>query len=359
MTCGCGVPHRRNGAGRGAPARNAAPRRGPGAILSAAALALTLLFAAPSVLRAEPVAIEVTSRPITQFRIGRDETRFGVLRFLGGMEMVGRSPFGAFSAIRFLDGGTRFLGVADTGHWYSGEIVRDEDGTPRGMRRFMMAPVVDGSGRVMDSKWDTDAEGLAIDGDVAVAGFERAHRITQYRLDPPAMGPPLRDLDFLVPAYELRRNRGFETLVATPDDGPYGGALIAIAEKSIDRAGNVFGAVLSGPRKGIFTVARSGEFDITDGTLLPDGSLLLLERKFAMSTGVAMRLRRVAAGAFKPGAVIDGPVLLEADMAYQIDNMEGIDAWQRADGTTVISIVSDDNRSFLQRNLYLEFELID
>jgi hypothetical protein len=49
--------------------------------------------------------------------------------------------------------------------------------------------------------------------------------------------------------------------------------------------------------------------------------------------------------------------MLEADMRYQIDNMEGLDIWQAPDGTTRLSLVSDDNKSILQRNLYLEFAL--
>jgi hypothetical protein len=44
-------------------------------------------------------------------------------------------------------------------------------------------------------------------------------------------------------------------------------------------------------------------------------------------------------------------------MSYQIDNMEGLDVWRRADGVLMVSIVSDDNQSLLQRNLYLEFRL--
>jgi hypothetical protein len=47
--------------------------------------------------------------------------------------------------------------------------------------------------------------------------------------------------------------------------------------------------------------------------------------------------------------------LLEADMGYQIDNIECLDVWQRTDGTVMVSLASDDNHSILQRNLYLEF----
>jgi hypothetical protein len=64
-------------------------------------------------------------------------------------------------------------------------------------------------------------------------------------------------------------------------------------KRASTRTGNIFAAVLSGPRKGVFTVKRSGEFDITDGAFLPDGDLLLLERSFSMADGVGMRLRRI------------------------------------------------------------------
>ena len=124
-----------------------------------------------------------------------------------------------------------------------------------------------------------------------------------------------------------------------------------------DKDGNIFAAVLTGPRKGVFTVRRDDDFDITDGVFLPNGDLLLLERRFTMTTGVAMRLRRIEGETIRPGRVADGPVLLSADMTYQIDNMEGLDAWRRSDGALMVSVVSDDNHSMLQRNLYLEFRL--
>jgi hypothetical protein len=104
-------------------------------------------------------------------------------------------------------------------------------------------------------------------------------------------------------------------------------------------------------------VKRNGNFDITDGAFLPDGDLLLLERSYTMAEGVKMRLRRIYGETIAAGTVADGPVLLEADMGYQIDNMEGLDVWRRADGAQIVSLISDDNHSILQRNLYLEFIL--
>lgn len=44
---------------------------------------------------------------------------------------------------------------------------------------------------------------------------------------------------------------------------------------------------------------------------------------------------------------------------FAIDNMEGIDAHVTADGETVLTLVSDDNFSFLQRTLLLQFTMVE
>ena len=47
-----------------------------------------------------------------------------------------------------------------------------------------------------------------------------------------------------------------------------------------------------------------------------------------------------------------------ADLAYQIDNMEGIAVHRNARGETILTLVSDDNFSVIQRNLLLQFTLV-
>jgi len=150
-----------------------------------------------------------------------------------------------------------------------------------------------------------------------------------------------------------------EALAVSPVGSPLKGAMVVVAEKSIDTDGNLLAAVLEGPLKGTFAVAHHPSFDVTDSAFLPDGDLLLLERRFNFAEGVGMRIRRVHAEDIKPGAVVDGEILLEAGMVYQIDNMEGMDVVKGPDGSTRLIIVSDDNHSFLQRNLMLEFKLVD
>lgn len=322
--------------------------------------ACVLACASPAIAaQRSPVEIvEISARPITQFHTGHDETRFGPLEFVGGLEMTSPArDFGALSAFRFLKPGGDFIGVADTGFWFFGTITHDAGKRPSGVSNFRMQQMVDASGRPIDRKWEVDAEGLAVKDGIATVGFERDQRVAQFKIDPDNMKAPVRQIDYLVPAEELRQNRGFETVTHADPYGQHEGGLVVVSERSLDKAGNVYAAVIEGPHKGVFTVRRDGGFDITDGAFLPDGDLLLLERSFSIARGVKMRLRRIYGESVEKGAVADGPVLMEADMGYQIDNMEGLDVWTRDDGALMVSLVSDDNHSILQRNLYLEFIL--
>ena len=323
------------------------------------ALCLALL-AHPSLAQGRDEPAEIRTRPISEFRIGREDRQFGPLEFVGGLEMTSHyRHFGALSAFRFTTPGKDFIGVTDTGFWFFGRVEHDEQGRPSGISDFSMEQMVDTDGNPVSRKWQVDAEGLDVHDGIATVGFERNHRVAQFRIDRGDMKSAFRTVDFLVPKNELRQNRGFETVTRAHPSGQHENGLVVVSEKSLDPAGNIFAAIIEGPNKGIFTVRRSGEFDITDGAFLPSGDLLLLERSYSMASGVKMRLRRIFGEHIAKGAVADGPVLLEADMGYQIDNMEGLDVWTRADGATMVSLISDDNHSMLQRNLYLEFILHD
>jgi hypothetical protein len=87
--------------------------------------------------------------------------------------------------------------------------------------------------------------------------------------------------------------------------------------------------------------------------------LLVLERSYSRLAGVGMRIRRIALTDVKPGATVDGPALVEADMNTQIDNMEGLSVHRAADGQLVLTLISDDNFSLIQRTLLLQFTLAE
>lgn len=322
----------------------------------AIAFSVLALLCAPARAASDAIEMTVTSRVITHFRIGTNQERFGPLEFAGGLEMNGSSRhFGAISGLQLFDDQSRFLAVADTGFFVTGRIERDDDRHPTGLSSVVMRHM----GAATKEKWKTDAEGLTVRGDIAHVSFEREHRISDYRLSGDDAPVLLRTAPPPVPMRELRANRGFETVAVAPAASPLADALVGITEMSLDANRNIMAFVRKPDGKSFqFSVRRSDEFDITDGDFLPDGDMILLERRFNISDGVAMRLRRISSGDIVEGATVDGEVLLEADLFYQIDNMEGLSITVDPDGTPRLTIVSDDNHSLLQRNLLLEFRLV-
>lgn len=324
----------------------------------AAILAAASLF--PVSIGASTIDVPVSARLLSSFEVGTSEKRFGKLEFVGGMVMSAPEKlFGAISSIRFRPNGEDFIAVLDTGHWLTGRVTRDAVGALSGLAEVRITPMLDMSGREPPRKMEMDAEGLALrDGKVLVS-YEQRHRIDIYPDPGFATSKPLDRLPHLIPNNELRHNGGMEALAVSPADSPLAGALVVVAEKSIDTDGNLLAAILEGPLKGTFAVTHHPSFDVTDGAFLPNGDLLLLERRFNFAEGVGMRIRRIRGADIRPGAVVDGEILMEAGMAYQIDNMEGMDVVKGPDGSTRLIIVSDDNHSFLQRNLMLEFKLVE
>ncbi|MEO9786602.1 MAG: hypothetical protein ABJF67_03210, partial [Aurantimonas coralicida] len=57
--------------------------------------------------------------------------------------------------------------------------------------------------------------------------------------------------------------------------------------------------------------------------------------------------------------LVDGPVIASFDLGQEIDNMEAIDAWTDDTGATRLTLMSDDNGSYFQRNMVLEFRLAE
>lgn len=301
--------------------------------------------------------IPVRARTITEFKRGSAETRFGSLEFLGGIEFSSSdSRLQSLSAIRFRADGRNFVSVLDTGNWLTGRIERDADGRLSGLADISINPILFRGGRP-GSKYNTDAEGLALRDGQAIVSFEQLHRVDVYPDPGFETSAPLKTIDLLIPRHEFRRNAGMETVAAAPKSGPLKGSLVVVTEHSLDDDGNLLAAILEGPLRGQFSVVRHDPYDATDGAFLPDGDLLLLERRFSFMGGLGMRIRRIKGESIRPGATVDGEVLLDADMGYAIDNMEGLDVVVGPDGKPHLIVVSDDNGNILQRNIMLEFRL--
>ena len=132
-----------------------------------------------------------------------------------------------------------------------------------------------------------------------------------------------------------------------------------MAQLIVGAVGAGIGFLIGGKTPGQFGIRRTDNFDVSDAVLLPSGDLLLLERKFSWLGGIGIRIRRIALASIAPGAVIDGPSIFGADLGNDVDNMEGIDAHVTTEGETVLTLVSDDNFSLIQRNLLMQFALVE
>jgi len=322
-----------------------------------AALPAGMIGAGPAAAQAS--SVEVKARPIESFD-PRDPThiRYDSLEYRGGLILT--SPFrgfGGLSGLRLDKKGEQFIAISDKGNWFTGRLVY-KGKRLAGLADVKSAPMLDSEGKKITARGWFDSESLALDGSVAYVGLERVNQILRFdfskggirsRGEAVPVPPEIGTLPF---------NKGLETLVFVPKGQPLAGTLIAISERGLDPSGNILGFLLGGPSPGQFTVKRSKNFDISDAVLLPSGDLLLLERKFSLLEGVGIRIRRVPFQSIVPDAVIDGPTIFVVDLGYEIDNMEGIDVHVAEDGDTVLTMVSDDNFSMIQRTLLLQFTLV-
>jgi len=325
----------------------------------AAVCAMILAGSAGIALAAGFVPEPVRTARIDYFLIGRSQTRFGEFEFAGGLTLNSTNRmFGGLSGIDFRPDGKSFVAISDNGYWFRGTLLREE-GRLVGIRDAEWAPMLNSKGNPLGAKRNADAEGLrltTIDGrEAAYVSFEQTNELRLYRADPDLALARPEPVKLSRSATGLVKNRGLETVALAPAAGPLAGSPVLVSERSLDKKGNHRSWIVRGPLAGAFSVVRSDDFDVTDGAFLPNGDLLLLERRVIMPFGVGMRLRRIAGDSIRPGALVDGPVVMQADMLNQIDNMEGLAVTTDEEGRARITLVSDDNVSILQRTLILEF----
>ena len=316
--------------------------------MRAVALAVFGLLAAAEA-SAGPLTLEV--RPIEDFGsgVGPDSP----LEFLGGLDVSSSSyAFGGLSGVDMIDAETAFM-IGDSSTYVTARLVHE------GGRLVGLADAEIGSlfpdGDM--SKEAGDAEDVALDPNDRSRGVIVRERQANAMLtfdfidgrptnfEPKLVGAPNR---------VLRSNSGLESVAYAPAGSPIAGDIVAIGERPMRGETDLTGWIAG---KGSFTIVRRDSFDVSSARFLPNGDLILLERRYAPAWGIAMRLRRIASDTIKIGARLDGDILLDAGMISQIDNMEGLAVSEDEDGRTILTLVSDDNFSILQRTLILQFAL--
>ncbi|MDR6874434.1 hypothetical protein J2Y55_005468 [Bosea sp. BE125] len=303
-----------------------------------------------------PIAISV--RPIKAFEPRSPEkARFGQLNFRGGLVLTASHPrFGGFSGLWRSPDGAELVSITDNGFWLTAK-PRSHDGRIVALDGAELAPILGASGKPLHRSRYYDTESLTIADGVAYIGVERTHDVLRFDWAKDGVAARARIVPVPREVKRLPSNRGLEAIGVAPAGHPLAGALVAIAERSGGETESTLGIILGGRQPGLFQLARHDGFDITDLAFLPGGDMLVLERWYRPLRGVGMRIRRIAGAGIKPGAMLDGAYLIEADLGQEIDNMEGLSV-HLEQGKTILTLISDDNFSFLQRTILLEFELV-
>lgn len=275
--------------------------------------------------------------------------RVGRLRYRGGLSLSSADErFGGLSGLAVAENGQDFVAVSDVGYWVTGGLLYDQGGNLGGVENVFLEPFKQLNGEPIHWGGENDAEALATTaaGDFVIA-FERHHRI--WRHPRPGARPKV-----LAPPADLREqpyNGGMEAITMLAD-----GRLMALSEHLESNGGTVGWVQTPSGGWGRFTWKTSGGFRPTGAATLPDGRILVLERRFPP---VGARLRIVPATAIIAGGTADGQEIARLEGSITVDNMEGVAVRREPDGATLIYLVSDDNFNTLQRTLLMMFELDD
>jgi len=319
----------------------------------------------PSTVLAKPEPIEITARPLPYFQSSKpDNKRFGDLEYRGGLVLSSPAEhFGGWSGLVMDADGKRLVSVSDEGAWLSAS-VEYANMAPTALVRATIGPLLALRDRPLREKVDQDAEAVtllegSLDRGTLLIGFERKHRIGRFPVRNGEVQAPTEHLRLPPEAGRMPANQGLEALT-TIQAGPLKGSVVAFAERYTRGSGYHTGWLWVGGQPQRIQLRDMDGFNLTGAAGLPDGGLLVLERYFRWSTGVKMRIRRLAATEIKPGARLDGHVVFEGDQGYEIDNMEGLAVHRGGRGETVVTLMSDDNfNRFLQRTVLLQFTLVE
>jgi hypothetical protein len=316
-----------------------------------------ILSAAPSYSGEEPRARFSGRAEMTVARVAIDpgdpsRTRVGELTYLGGIQLKSRArAFGGFSAMRVE--GDRFTLLSDGGH-----VVRFTMDADFGVSRISFGELFDGPGTGWQ-KSDRDSESLTWDPATGQnwVGFEQSNTIWRYDRNGKAEAR-------LAPLSMIRwhSNGGPEAMTRLKS-----GHFIVISETTSPRGDReetrreavLFRGDPTHPRTPTvsFAYRPPAGYDPTDMAELPDGRLLILNRRLNLSSALfTAKLVIVDPVLIKAGTVLEGREIAAFAPPLLRDNMEALAVTQEQ-GATIIWIASDDNRAWFEKSLLFKFRL--
>jgi hypothetical protein len=315
-----------------------------------AAIMLAVVIAIVAVAGAHADAIAVRAKPLLLHSFDPSITRVGRLEYRGGLQLSSTDTrFGGLSGLLVSANGRYLTAISDRGYWIEAGLVYDQSGVLAGIDEASVKQLRAPNGKSVARRPGGDAEGLALveGGKGVVVSFEMQPKLLLYGAKD---GPPVplktpRGLE------KAPRNEGIEALTRLAD-----GRLLALTE-GLRAPGGMIGWVGGGrTRWSTVTWQTGGGFQPTGATTLPDGDVLVLERRILPPSA---RVRVLKSADIAEGAALDGKEIARFEGALTFDNLEGIDARRNDAGETLVYLVSDDNYSFLQRTLLLMFRLVE
>jgi hypothetical protein len=315
---------------------------------------LILLLAVPLIATFAPVEMiktpvdprrpTVTAEPVPLRSDAPGERRLGRLTYLGGWWLRSNHPeFGGISAMHIADGSV--LALSD-----AGRVMRFAVPRRRGVAPLSVSGLPDVTG---EGKKQQDTEAMAVHDSRAWIAFERRNAVHRYRLPGwtgEAAARPTAMKDWA-------GNSGSEALVRLRD-----GRFLIFCEGRLNGAGAtevlLFAGdpAVPGTRSVQLRYRAPAGYRITDAAELPDGRLLLLNRRISLMEGFSAKLVLVDRPVLKAGAVLRGLEIAHFAPPVTTDNYEAISVG-RESGRTILWIASDDNFIDLERTLLMKFTL--
>ena len=280
----------------------------------------------------------------------------GKLAFLSGFELVSDHPrFGGLSGLEVSPDGKRLRAVSDRGSWLTAALTHDAAGHLVAVDSWRAAPMLTPAGKPVRGR-QRDAEGLARSSrGTFLVSFEGRHRIWRY---PRALDGLPRPVPAPRALNDAPVNGGLEGITVLSD-----GTVLGMTERHANEDGSLKGWFMKQGSAHEIAYMPANGLNPTGLAALPDGGVLLLERRLTLS-GIHSRIVRVAKNHLEEagrsaGARVRGEILADLRHPMSVDNFEGLALRRDRAGRMLLYLVSDDNFRPFQRTLLLQFRMID
>jgi hypothetical protein len=278
-----------------------------------------------------------------------ERKKVGALTFLNAWELRSdNSDFGGISAL-IITREKRILAVSD-----AGTLIGFTLGQTDRMEESFIAALPGAFGENIDYR-DFDSEGMAYDpasGRIWIS-YEARHAVRR-------LSPSLGRIDGtkrLTFTKGWSANGGVEA-IARLHDGRF--ALFAEKHQRADGSNSAYlysgDPIEAGSQATPFGYRAPDGYRPTDATTLPDGRLLILNRRIGLPDGFSAKLAILDPAGIEADKALTPQVIATLASPLLVDNMEGL-AITHEDGRIVVWLISDNNFTAFQRTILMKFAL--